>query len=716
MGRETTIVPGGRERAPAAGGLPGMARAVAADLLSPVLWITLSLLLVVFLAIPQIPLHYRIDAGYEEGVGSDLPFLQGFNTAERDSLGTYRWTADGAAIVVPGIGRRQLVVRLELLPTPAEVQALAPTSFELWAGDRLLATLPARPQGGSLDLLVPAEAVAGGRLELTIRTATFSLTGDPRPLGVRLSQVDLVSVGQGGPVQPDWRALGGWLLAAACGWMALRSGLGLRHKAGQRIAHVGADPALVGPARRTAPTWAPSQAWPLAGGSALIVVAALLDLPRWAFGAQAALGACALCWALAVALRAGMPALAARLRIPLPAEVAGWLVIICVVSVGLRYGGRLYPGSMPGDIGFHTNRFHDAIGGLIQIVSKNRGIDFPYPPGAYLLIAPLTLLGVEARAALQLGAALADGLSAAVVYAIAVRVARPATALLAAGVYVFTAATFMTTWWSFDTHIYTQFLHLLTIAALSGALPMWVDGAGRGRAGWALASGVLLGMVFLGHFGFLINTALLVALLVCGVWLAAGRGAAWARRARWPLTLACAGAAAFAGLFFYSAYIPLFLGQLATASAGGLSAVAERAPVSRAQLWATLWQAGLITHFGFFPLPLALIGAWRLWRKARAEGWPVAGRATLGLMGGSLIVGVCFAVLPFITLATNSPRWLMFLAWAVALGTALAVEWLWRLGWVARGATVLMGAAVLVNTCWIWLGPMVWRIRPPEPF
>lgn len=722
MGMETTTRPGRQERAPAVDGLPGWAHVVLAGLLTPALWIALSLLLAVFLVIPQLPLHYRIDAGYEEGVGSDLPFLQGFNTAERDSLGSYRWTADGAAIVVPGTGRRQLAVRLDLLPTPAEVQALAPASFELWAGDLLLGRLPTRPQGGALHLLVPAEALGSGRLVLHIRTETFTLTGDPRQLGARLSQVELMSIGQDGLIQPDWRAVWGWLLAVACGWMALWSGLwpgqkarGKREKAGQLASHADANPRLVSNPLPRELTWAPGAAWLLAGGAGLIVVAALLDLPRWAFGAQAALEACALGWVLAIGLKAGLPALAARLQIPLPAEVAGWLVIFCVISFGLRYGGRLYPSSMPGDIGFHTNRFHDAIGGLIQIVSKNRGIDFPYPPGAYLLIAPVTLLGIEARTALQLGAALVDGLSAAVVYAIAVRAARPLVALLAAGVYVFTAATLMTTWWSFDTHIYTQFLHLLTIAALSGALTAWGSGSGRERVGWGLASGVLLGMVFLGHFGFLINTALLMGLLVGGVWLAAWRGAAWAQGARWPLTLVCGGAVAFAGVFFYSAYITLFLDQLAVAREGGLSAVAERAPVSRAQLWATLWQAGLITHFGFFPVPLALIGGWRLWRKVRAGG-VVAERTTLWLMGGSLAVGLCFAALPFITLATNSPRWLMFLAWAVALGTALAVEWLWRRGWAARAITLLMGAVVLANTFWIWLGPMVWRIRPPEPF
>ena len=64
----------------------------------------------------------------------------------------------------------------------------------------------------------------------------------------------------------------------------------------------------------------------------------------------------------------------------------------------------------------------------------------------------------------------------------------------------------------------------------------------------------------------------------------------------------------------------------------------------------------------------------------------------------------------------NSPRWLRFIAWAGAVGAAVAAEALWRWGWWGRLATLAMGAAVLANTAWVGLGPMLWRISPPEPF
>jgi hypothetical protein len=642
-------------------------------------------LLIVFLAVPQLPLRYSIDVGYEEGVGSDLPFLQGFNAAEADGHGTYRWTDDGATIRVPGVGQRPMALRMHFFPVGADVMAVGPQSIAIYADGRLLVTLPVVAAGSTQTVLVPPPA--SGSLAITLRTATFSPPGDQRRLGTPLNAVEVIAL-PGGLASPDWPATLAWLGAAALLWLALRHALGRD-----------------GPLGRLYGVFA-----------ALVALAALLDPPHWAAGAGAALIVAALAYPLALGLRAGLPPLARRFGVPLEGTALGWLTAYCVIAFAMRYGGRLYPSSMHGDIGFHINRFNDAVWGLIFILSKNRGVDFPYPPGPYLVIAPLTLLGLSPGTILQFGAALADALGAAVVYAVATRVMSTWAALLAAGLYVFTAATLMTTWWSFDTHIYTQFFHLLTIAALCWAAEAWQTDDRRRRLGWAVAVFVLLSMVFLGHFGFLINTTLLVGLMAALTWLMSWRGAAWARAMRWPLSLALGGAVIFAGLFFYSAYIPLFLSQIATARAGGLSAVAGRAPVSRGVMWDTLWRVGLLTHFGLFPIPLALGGIWLI-AGGRSEGEGLGRhQVVLALMLGSLAVGMCFAVLPFITLATNSPRWLMFLAWVVALGAAMATEAIWRSGWAGRLVVMAMGGVVLANTAWIWLAPMLWRIRPPEPF
>jgi hypothetical protein len=681
-----------------AGSLARDLRAELAGLGSPLLWAVLAALLLTFLLAAQLPLRVAVDAGYEEGVGSDLPYLQGFNTAERDSHGTYRWTTDGAQIVVPGLGRRPAAVTLRLFPVGDEILAAGPKTIEVYAGAALIGALPIRPAGSAQTLLAPPPP--DGVLRLTLRSATFSPPGDPRSLGTPLDAVQVQALPAGGPAAPDWAAVLRWLGAVALGWMAIRHALS----------------ASGGPL---------SAAVVLVTGAVLVALAGLIDPPRWGFGAAAALAGCGLAYALVIASRAVLPGLAARLAVPLDATALGWLALFIAISFAMRYGGRLYPASMPGDIGFHQNRFNDTLWGLIHILSKNRGVDFPYPPMPYLTIAPLTLLGISPRTGLQLGAALADAVSAPLIYALATRVARPATALLAAGVYVFTAATFMASWWSFDTHIYTQLFHLLLIMALVWAFPAWQSGDRARRRRWTWAVGTMLALVFLGHFGFLINTALLVGGLTAAVWLASWRGAVWARALRWPLTVAVGGAGAFAAATFYSAYIPLFLGQLATAREGGLTAVAGRGPVSRAVLWDTLWRAGLLTHYGLFPLPLALWGAWLIalrpgasgsGRASAEAGEGAARTALIWLMGGSLGVALVFAALPFVTGVTNSPRWMLFIAWAVALGAAVATERIWRAGWAGRAAALLMGAVVLANTAWIWLAPMLWRVRPPEPF
>lgn len=681
---------------------------------------TFGALLLALLVAVHLPLNYTIDVGKEEGYGSDLPHLDGFNTAESDIHGSFRWTDDGATIRLPGIGRRTVLVELDFFPVNAQVAEAGPKTIAIWSENQQLAVLPVRPDGARYTLIIPAQLLADGSLTLTLHTTTFTPPGDPRQLGTPLNRVTVTSMNMPILTLPDWRALGLWLLAALLGWVTLLRALG--------------------PIER-ARWWARRF---FAVGAALIALAAILDPPRWAFGALPALITLACCYALVVVLRPLLTALATRLRVPLDPKTLGWLMLIIVVAFGMRYGGRLYPRSMHGDIGYHTNRFHDTTLGLVYLLSRNRGVDFPYPSGPYLTLAPFALLGIDTPALIQFSTTVVDSFGAALVFAMVAwtgqavhvwRTDRPdrpvapprrpylKTALLAAAVYVFTAAGVMTNWWSFSTHIYAQFATLVLVTALVYAGVGTLDGQ-PSRTGTAVPDasrrairgslpGVLLVLmcgVFLGHFGFFINTALLIGLLLVVVWGAAWRGDPWARLVRVPLTMTFGIAVLIALVFFYSAYLPLFLRQAQAVAAGGLTGLAERAPVERSYLWHILWQFGLITHFGFFPILLAPLGMPTLTR------WGRPGRMLLALMAGSFLVSAVFAILPFITLSTQSTRWLMFSAWAVAIGAAVAAELLWRYGRAGRLVVLAMAGFVLWNTAVIWLGGMLWRIRPPEPF
>ena len=662
-----------------------------AALRAGVLWAALAILALALLLGPQLPLRYTIDVGYEEGYGSDLPLLRNFHTAERDASGTYRWTADGARIMVPGLGGRAVLLQLTFLPVGGEALARGPQATEIWGGGQLLARLPVRAEGRAYSFVLPAELVVQGRLDLTIRTATFVPTGDQRALGARLSGLRMTSVG-GGLAMPDWLAGLGWLQVLVLGWLLMRRSLGLGH-AGERGA-----------------------GWLLLVAAALIGLAAWADPPRWALGAWPALAALGAAYGLALALRLALPWLADRVGVKLGPSALGWLTLIVCAAFAMRYGGRLYPSAMHGDIGWHTNRMREALLGQIFLLSENRGIPFPYPPGPYLALAPFTLLGTSLPLTLQIGAALADALSAVLVYGLARGALGQRVALLAAATYVLSAATLMTTWWSFDTHIYSQFFALLAVASLGLAAERWHAHDRAARRGWVLAAGLALTLVFLGHLGFLINTALLVGGLVLLVWAASWRGVGWARALRWPLSLAYSGGLVFALLFFYSSYLPLFLAQAQIAATSGVAGLANRELIERAVLWEQLWYKGLLAHFGFFPVALALLNIWGLPSRALRGGRLAPTGALLALMAGSFAVSACFGALPFVTRVNSSTRWLMFSAWAVAVGAALGWAGLWRRGWAGRLVALATMAVVLWNTALFWIGPMLFRIRPPEPF
>lgn len=656
------------------------------------------------LIVPQLPLRYQIDVGIGEGYGGDLPLLRGFNDAEFDDHGTYRWTNDYAQIQLPGVGARSYALRLSFFPIGGIVVEQGPKEIELWSQERRFAVLPIRPEGVTYTVGIPADLLSDGNLALTIRTTTFSPGGDdPRELGTPLDKIELIALDEQGFVAPSWRSSALWLLSALLVWaIVLRAGF------------------------RPMPAF-----WPVLALACLALIAAYCDPARFAFGAGAALRAALYSYVLLLALRALLPWAAQRLELPLNERALSWLLLIIVFAFGMRYGGRLFPSSMHGDINFHFNRMTEVIKGRVFLLSRNRGVDFPYPPGPYLALAPFSVLGIEIRTILQLGAAIVDSVSAACVYAITATLvnwrrgakALYGTPLLAAGLYVFTAAGFMTTWWSFDTHIYTQFVSVVFTTTLVLMARNWSQAPARKPSGGELALLFLLLVgVFLGHFGFFINTVLLGGGLLALLWLQRWRGNQWATKSALPLSLTYVGAGLSAALLFYSAFMPLFLSQLEATASGGLTGLAQRAPVPRSVLWDTLWDAGFIVHFGFFPLVLAPLGllAYYLFNRQAASAEPQAAIALptilIAILGGSFLVSSIFAILPFITLSTQSTRWLMFSAWAVAVLGAFAMTLLWKLGRAGKLVVIAMLGFVAWNTASQWLGALAWRIRPPEPF
>jgi hypothetical protein len=630
----------------------------------------LFLLLISTIISAQLPRSYLIDVGVEEGFNADLPFLRSFHTVEATPAGvTYRWAGAESLIVIPQLGGRPQIVELSWLEVDPALRDAAAATFQLTA-QQLTVELPIAAEPRRQRLLLPVTDTAG--LVLQISGETVQPPNDVRGLLLPLERI--VVQPTLAAAQIDWAALLRWAAAlAAAAWIAVQ----------------------LLPARG---------AWTAALGLTIAVSAAvLLDGPRWAFGADAA------AWAT-LSAAAAVPLLRRLYQRLTDAQTADQLVLLTAVTFVLRLAGRLYPMSMMGDLGFHRNRFYEAIGGMISLLSLNRGIEFPYPPAPYLLAAPLVTLGFSVETALQLTAGLADSASVVLVFLIARRVVEPRIALLAAALYVGTAATLLTHWWSFTTHIVSQLLYLVVILVLLQAWQCWTaaDSTPGQRRAWTIGLAAVTALLMVGHFGYLINITVLFGLLTAAVWWAAWRGDAAAHRARWPLTAAVVLAGATAAVLFYSSYLPLFLAQAERVIEGGATAVAGREPASRERLWQTLWFAGLWQHFGLFPVPLAIVGLWRL-RTPAAWLW----RRISWL---SLTVALLFGSLPFLTLVSNSPRYLMFNLLPIAVGSAAALAALWRHSRPARLAAIVMTAVILANSAWFWITPLLYRIRPPEPF
>lgn len=772
-----------------------------ATLRNGALWRTLALFALLLTLTAQPPLHYTIDVGREDGVGSDLPLVRGMFPVEEAPSGPFRWTTDRAIVRLPGVGQRPLALTIGVLGVNDEVATRGARELELWSSNQRLAYLPVRPSGAIYRLLIPPPADLSGDHQIEIRSATVTPTGDQRAVGTPLTTVALAA--RAGPALPPWRSTLLWIGAAFVLWMTLRRA-GFGQGAIQAIMlpllalaaigawldpprfAFGALPALIALTIGWALVimlCAAPETLRLAGLALAAITAALwlfdwrgpaLDLGWASVRLRAIIGLAALTCLAAAAIRPALASGVARLGIDVPTAHWRWLLLLAVVVFATRYGGKIYPDSMPGDIGFHANRFADVAFGRALLVSRNRGVDFPYPPAFYLLLAPLTLLDIDRRALLHLGAALLDAFSPLLVYALAAALERRGSLrrtpdrsfplpLVAAALYGLTPAGYLTTWWNFSTHIFTQFAHLLLITLLvvtwqplqhfsrkltrgrKGAKPgnhyftplrlcafassLKFPGAAlgdappahspTGRPAWraALFAALVVAqlLVYLGHFGFWMNMSLLGGFGLATLTVLALRRRRSALQALVFYGAAFVTAQIVAVLFFYSAYASMFAQQLAATTTGGLTGLAGREPAPFETLWRTLWDAGFRQHYGFFPLALLPAGvAWLAGGGAIPSDRSRAPALVLAM--GTIIVACGFAALPFLSGSTLSTRWLMFSAWLVAISAAAGAAALWRRGWAGRTTAAVAGGYVFWVTASTWLAALLWRVRPPEPF
>lgn len=633
------------------------------------------------LAVYQLPLRFAFQVGRDGGPVTDQPFLRGFRAAELVTWEqSWRWSLPEAAIVVPGVGHRPVAISFEVVShRQLWLPDAPPTVVELDSGLGPPASITLRREPAHYLIYLPAGALPDGTLRLALTTEGWQNPGDERDeLGVALG--NLLSVrapgAAGAPVWPGGGLLLAYPTALALLWIAARA------------AGVAPNTAL---------------------GMLLALLAAILLLalgaaPRLAASARWAVEASLIALAAALAGAVLIPPLLARLGAPASSRTIAWLALLIAVSFAIKYGGQLHPVAMRGDLQLHIHRFSRTVSGEVFIPAQHRGLPFPFPSGWYAGIAPLTLTGAPLGTLFEVTAGLFEASAVLLIYLLLARVTgSTAGGLLGALIYTISPVWMLNVWWGFHTQVASQWCLLALVTLLVLRWPAYDDPL---VVGWLATLFILVSLT---HIGSFINTGLAAAIALPWLWLRARTPAERAGVRR--LLLAGLAAALFVGLFYYSAFAGLIAEQLAGVASEGMVGITEREPASRAVLLASLWQDGLVEHYGFFLVVLGLAGA------ALVSIDPRTRHGVLPpLLWATFAVVLFQALLPLVTLSSVTTRYLTFGGWAFTLGATVATLRLWHRGLIAR---IVVGA-MLAYVAWVALeiaiGAMALNAWPAEPF
>ncbi len=658
----------------------GVARGVGQFLLDwrPLLLMVLACLglLLVF----QLPISYRFQIGLDRGSGTDRPFLSGFRDAELITWEeSWRWTQPEAALQVPGVGDRPLLLAFTVLSHRQHWQPGAPpTRLTITPGASLPISLSLRFEPARYMLYLPATAVRDGTLQLGLSTAGWQNPSDPRgALGVAIGrQLSLDSVPGTGLVWPGSTLLLAYPAALGLLWLALGV-LGFERRQALQL---------------------------LLGLLALLVLLALVTPPRVAFSSRWALEAALLALVTSGVSVLLLPPLLRRLGVMPDRATLAWLLLLVSLTFTLKYGGQLHPVAMPGDLQLHINRFSFTTWGQVYIPAQHRGLPFPFPNGWYILLAPLLLTGLPLGMLFEVTAALAEAASVVLFYLLLTRLTGSVRGGLLGGlIYALSPIPMMNVWWSFQTQLGTQ---LLTLGLLCLIILGWPNYRRSLAWGWLV---VLLILVSLGHIGAFINMGLVGLLAIPWLWLRARN--AEERAGVRQLLLAGLLAAAFVVGFYYSGFAVMISAQVSGVAQEGMLAVTEREPLVREVWLRALWLEGFLGLNGYFLLPLGIAGAVLISLTPRYRTTPL-----VPLLWLTFAVGLSQAILPLITLSTITTRWLTFAGWGLTLGTAIIALRYVRRGWAGRTVVGLVLAYVAWVSLEVWIRAMVLNQPPLEPF
>jgi hypothetical protein len=638
-----------------------------------------GLCFLLLLLVAQLPFNYRFQVGIDQGAVTDKPFLRGFNGGELISWDeSWRWSRGEAAIVVPGIGQRAVLMGFDVVSHRAQWQPDIPPpvlTVDVGAGRPVDVTL--RPQAARYQFYVPADALRDGSLRVDLRTAPWQNPNDARSeLGVAVGNwLTVSSTVAAGFVRPDWGLALIWPLGLGLLWLAVRV---LRFPPRQALLLL-LPLALLVPllALNEAPRLAAGERWMIANGLICIVTAAL---SAWL-----------------------VPPLLRNLGLVVPPDILRWLLLLMVVSFAVKFSGQLYPASMPGDLQLHVNRYTRTMFGEVYIPAQHRGLPFPFPNAPYIVIAPFTLF-IGPHLAFELMAGFCEATIVLIFFITLGRLTGSAQlGLCAAFSATLTAAGFMNAWFSFQTQVMAQWFTALLLMLVVTRWPDYDD--------WGIWAGItlLFTLAFQSHIGAFLNNGMLGVLLIPVLWLRAQSQAE--RRGTLRLGLAGLTAALFLLIFYYSGFAEMIVTQLTGIATVGMAEVTNREPLERADWLAALWEPGVIGHYGLFPIILAFVAL---------VVWLVDGRMRRSIVPPlvwlTFVVAATQAILPLITLSSITTRWLTFAGWSIIVASSFGFHWIWRRGLAGKIAVIAMYSFVAWLSIVVWINGMVLNKPPIEPF
>jgi hypothetical protein len=629
---------------------------------------------------------------------------------------TYRWTQGESTIALPGLGRGAWRLDLNLATAHPTDQ---PVNGEVLVNGAPLAALPDVSQVRRVSLLVPAEHVGRGNLEILLRANTYE---DPRPLGVLVADMTVAPVSSSQP---------GLFTALPPPGIALSSLIIVLVLYGCLALLLSSGPALAAAAGHLSPRRAALWPW-----LAALAPLALIALGAWALRTHRfptslmlpELAGLAL-WSLLLLLLL-RPLLHSLLDRSAESQqlVAGrWLfvdvlLLLFFLSYWLKAAGMLYPFFIGIDVHWHMERVRWILGGQLPLLyginsplnestmpvaewGANRPV-IPYSPYFHMLATGFALLPWPLEFSANQFSALIDTSRILMLGVLAARMGLgQRAALLAAALCAVLPINFLLLSWGN--------MPTTTGLWLSFALTAFMLVAWHRLRSWgpfvALVVVLLASLLVYTVAGFFVGLFLVV--FTAALWFAARRAGLGAAllpglRSLWVATLA---ALALALLIYYGQYIPPIIERTIPYFVEAFTEGHEDTGRVGDTWSGYLLRHGRLASYGLV-VPLFLTAVylgWESWRRFRPTAAPADAPAHPGaVLVWAAVAGWAVVMLVFVPLAfTISMVDKHFLAAIpmMLLASGVVLDRFWRLGWPARLITLLYIAYLAGAAVNLWL-------------